>query len=598
MHLLLAYSFSSCSFFLSAMAEEGDYDTVCTDTGQNAAGDEDTEYQTLCRDKVQRTHTTSPAGGEESAYDNLCRDKQKKPTPTKAEKNAAAVSAGPDAVYSALTTRKGNLYDFPPDNDANESKDTYSMINLSQGKKEVVQTPVAESTVVSVKTDKSKCGSSERLITILVAVMLVLAAIMVACFAAIFLEIAKLKEKPAEISTVATVTDSSAAQLMDLQQLNHTFLDLNERVVNMMNQIAAFNETISKLVDSKITTNQNLRNRLSNLNESITEQIAVNRNFTDELSRLDHQGANNSARLVEASQGLLDLEQRVDAQNFVNFQDERLRLNDTVASILSNLTDECVLSTCYSSCADVPSSSPSGYYWVRASNGSAVRVYCDMTLSCGNITGGWMRVAELDMTDTRQQCPDDFVQKDEESIRQCRIPGNTCYSVYYTTADVSYSRVCGRITAYQVGTTNAFLHYYKNEGTINSTYVDGVSLTHGNSRQHIWTFAAALDKNRINNLNSKCPCVETSNIHPPPFVGDDYFCDTGSMSKPRNDDFLTEPLWDGTDCLCCDNPPWFYKQLPQPTTDDIEMRVCKDTSYENIAITEIEIYIRQGSEVC
>ena len=49
------------------------------------------------------------------------------------------------------------------------------------------------------------------------------------------------------------------------------------------------------------------------------------------------------------------------------------------------------------SCAALPPSSPSGYYWVRASNGSDVRVYCDMTLSCDNITGGWMRVAELNM---------------------------------------------------------------------------------------------------------------------------------------------------------------------------------------------------------
>ena len=45
-------------------------------------------------------------------------------------------------------------------------------------------------------------------------------------------------------------------------------------------------------------------------------------------------------------------------------------------------------------CAALPPSSPSGYYWVRASNGSAVRVYCDMTRSCGNgVTGGWTRVA-------------------------------------------------------------------------------------------------------------------------------------------------------------------------------------------------------------
>ena len=40
------------------------------------------------------------------------------------------------------------------------------------------------------------------------------------------------------------------------------------------------------------------------------------------------------------------------------------------------------------SCAALRGLSPSGYYWVRTSNGSAVRVYCDMTRSCGGVTGG------------------------------------------------------------------------------------------------------------------------------------------------------------------------------------------------------------------
>ncbi len=38
-----------------------------------------------------------------------------------------------------------------------------------------------------------------------------------------------------------------------------------------------------------------------------------------------------------------------------------------------------------SSCAALPHFYPSGYYWVGSSNDSAVRVYCDMTLSCDNI---------------------------------------------------------------------------------------------------------------------------------------------------------------------------------------------------------------------
>ena len=210
-----------------------------------------------------------------------------------------------------------------------------------------------------------------------------------------------------------------------------------------------------------------------------------------------------------------------------------------------------------------------------------------------------MRVAELNMTDTSQQCPGDLVERNETGIRQCRIDDNRCFSVYYSTADALYLKVCGKITAYQVGSTNTFRQFYENRdtATIDSNYVAGISLTHGTSpRQHIWTFAAALDRNddMMGLRSSHCPCqFDVDPFDPPPFVGEDYFCDAGNEEfMTGENDLQTDPLWDGTDCLCCNNPPWFYKQLPQPTTDDIEMRVCKDGSGENIAITEIEIYVQ------
>ena len=61
-----------------------------------------------------------------------------------------------------------------------------------------------------------------------------------------------------------------------------------------------------------------------------------------------------------------------------------------------------------------------------------------------------------------------------------------------------------------------------------------------------------------------------------------------------------DPLWDGAGCgqdsTCCSfhNPPWFHKQLPQPTTDDIEMRVCRDEEQEDedIPIAYVEIYVQ------
>ena len=165
-------------------------------------------------------------------------------------------------------------------------------------------------------------------------------------------------------------------------------------------------------------------------------------------------------------------------------------------------------------------------------------------------------------------------------------------TVELSTANIQYSTVCGRITAYQVGSTDDFS--VPND-SINSAYVDGVSLTHGNPRQHIWTFAAAGRINRICN-----PCRTQSR---PASVGSDFFCDSGNP-KSSNDESNTfhsdHPLWDGVGCVadneCCptDNPPYFLKTLPQPTTDNIEMRVCRNEGRgnEDIAIETVEIYVQ------
>ena len=245
---------------------------------------------------------------------------------------------------------------------------------------------------------------------------------------------------------------------------------------------------------------------------------------------------------------------------------------------------------------------PSGHYWVRSSTGSAVRVYCDMIRSCGNITGGWMKVAELDTTNSSTQCPSGLRQRTDSNVRTCTQNSNSggCSSVTLFTSNIHYSKVCGKIKAYQFGSTDAF-----GTGTdnIDRDYVDGVSLTHGSPRQHIWTFAAARDETTYNS-RSKCPCTNintTKSATPPPeFVGNDYFCDTGSSDFSSSIFYSDDPLWDGAGCgplnTCCsfNNPPWFYKQLRRPITDDIEMRVCRSHSSgdEDIGIEMFDIYIQ------
>ena len=258
--------------------------------------------------------------------------------------------------------------------------------------------------------------------------------------------------------------------------------------------------------------------------------------------------------------------------------------------------------------------SPSGLYWIRGTDNraghchchSAKHMYCDMERSCNGLGGGWMRVASINMTDPSSTCPSGLRTIFEGSHRLCAmdIDGGGCSSVVFPVEGVQYSRVCGKIIGYQQKTTDAFYPYIRSgQTTIDSHYVDGISLTHGNSpRKHIWTFVAALHE--YNSARDYvCPCTNIRNDPPPevpPFVGQDYFCDTGSENHFQFIFYGNDPLWDGAGCgqfsTCCsfNSPPWFLKELSPPTSDDIEMRLCADGSRSNEDITfeTLDIYVQ------
>ena len=226
--------------------------------------------------------------------------------------------------------------------------------------------------------------------------------------------------------------------------------------------------------------------------------------------------------------------------------------------------------------------------------------------TCGG-TGGWRRVVYLDMTDSSTTCPSGW-QLTGYSKRSCgRVSTGiyTCDSATFPVSGGEYTRVCGRIKAYQWGATLAFFSYYHGyRTTIDGAYVDGVSVTHGSPQQHIWTFAAGISEGNPTSTWA-CPCGASRDIPVPPFVGEDYFCESGVNgvwrgSRHHSTFFSTDTLWDGEDCLpssmCCSqhNPPYFIKQLPTPTTDDIEARVClhNPSSYANIAVELVELYVQ------
>ena len=210
-----------------------------------------------------------------------------------------------------------------------------------------------------------------------------------------------------------------------------------------------------------------------------------------------------------------------------------------------------------------------------------------------------MRVADIDMTRPNENCPTGFTKVTSSGKMMCRGQSSRCISTTFSSHGIEQSRVCGRITGYQYYSTDAFHNYITNGGSIDSVFVDGIVLTHGSPRQHIWTFAAGHSQYKTS-VNG-CPCVGDSYSHSlPPYVGNDYFCDSGHRyNTPPPQNYLTnDPLWDGAGCVsgsCCtfNSPPWFCKTLPHHTTDNVELRICLSHGLddEDVALELVELYI-------
>lgn len=254
------------------------------------------------------------------------------------------------------------------------------------------------------------------------------------------------------------------------------------------------------------------------------------------------------------------------------------------------------------SCKEILDAFPyteSGSFWLRNPAGRVFQAYCNMNISCGpngNITG-WMRVANFDLTDPTQVCPQGDFRLETGTSRYCVRSINTfgCESSLFTVNQIPYTQVCGRANGIQIGTVDGFLVPLRG---IETVYLDGISLTYGsNPRNHIWSFAAS-----ISEVFTTCPCSTGSSNSLPSFVGMDYSCESGaSTSTVGNTVFASDVLWDGELCRsveapCCTgnfSPPWFYRILDSGQTSDIEMRLCIDQGGdEDVGLQALELYVQ------
>ena len=76
-----------------------------------------------------------------------------------------------------------------------------------------------------------------------------------------------------------------------------------------------------------------------------------------------------------------------------------------------------------------------------------------------------------------------------------------------------------------MGNPDGFFQFYVR--SLDQGYMDGVSITHGQPRHHIWSYAAGAFE--TTNAHSSCPCSIAQGSRPPGFIGNNsYYCESGS----------------------------------------------------------------------
>ena len=318
--------------------------------------------------------------------------------------------------------------------------------------------------------------------------------------------------------------------------------------------------------------------------------------------------------MIATKDDLVELENRLTSTVKTLLKPMQERMNYHVQLPYMNFAEVNPAESC-KAIYDLYHDTPSGHYWVRTALGYPAYLYCNMNATCGNLTGGWARVAYLDMRNLSHQCPTGFryLTRRSNPRRLCDIAGyGHCVATSFSVRGLRYSHVYGRVIAYQNGFPIAsnYIHHL-GYNSIEQPYMFGVSLTHGlNPRHHIWTFIGAPDETN-SRPQLKCPCIninmQQSSTRVPSFIGNDYFCGTSLSNKYYTYTkalYPSDPLWDGEGCgptnACCsvpnlcgeNSPPWFIKHLPSSTTDDIEMRLCRPYYDGSTPIEFVELFVQ------
>ena len=359
-------------------------------------------------------------------------------------------------------------------------------------------------------------------------------------------------------------------------------------------QAQAHTDMLQGLNGSISQVSQQLGSKVDDMRSVVDEHLVDTLNMSDVLDQVKNTTGQSAQKLINIVNTLSNLQDT--STSTAGVADDILLIAQELL-VLHN--DSTALPTSCKQIQEQQPNSPSGYYILAGPTGT-YSTYCNMGTLCGSGVG-WTRLAYLDMTDATQNCPSGFRLYQSGGVRACgrQNSGAGCVSVTFPSNGISYSQICGRVTGYQYYSTDAF----HGPSDINSYYVDGVSITRGSPRQHVWTLANGLTGSYNNNPQWICPCATGSSQTVPSFVGNHYFCESGNQAITwTNILYTSDPLWDGLSCgslsgPCCNVPgiPWFHRDYGSTTTTDyIELRVCSNqaNSNEDTPVGFYEIYVK------